>query len=43
MATAIFFVIVLGATVLVRVRSLRPPQRDVDVSAFAPGDVLSLN
>jgi hypothetical protein len=43
MATAIFFVIVLGAAALVRVRSLRPPQRDVDVSAFAPGDVLSLN
>jgi len=42
-ATAIVLGIVLGATVLIRVRSLRPPQRDVDVSAFAPGDVLSLN
>jgi len=28
---------------VIRIRSLRPPQRDVDVSAFAPGDVLSLN
>jgi len=43
MATAIVLGIVVGASVVIRIRSLRLPQRDVDVSAFAPGDVLSLN
>jgi hypothetical protein len=42
-ATGVFLGIVVGASVVLRIRSLRRSQHDVDVSAFAPGDVLSLN
>ncbi len=42
-ATGIFLGIVVGASVLLRIKSLRRRQDDVDMSAFAPGDVLSLN
>jgi len=43
LGTAVFLGIVGGASVVLRFRSLRRAQLDVDVSAFAPGDVLSLN
>ena len=43
LATAVFLGIVGGAGVVLRFRSLRRAQLDVDMSAFAPGDVLSLN
>ncbi|MDP9324870.1 MAG: hypothetical protein M3P13_14630, partial [Acidobacteriota bacterium] len=43
LGTAVFLGIVGGASVLLRIRSLRRPHLDVDMSAFAPGDVLSLN
>lgn len=41
--TAIFLVLVLTISVTLRIRSLRRPKEDIDISAFAPGDVLSLN
>ena len=40
---AIFTALVLGAAVTLRVRALRRQIPDADTSAFAPGDVLSLN
>ena len=43
LGTAVFLGIVGGATVVLRIRWLRRLQPDVDMSAFAPGDVLSLN
>jgi hypothetical protein len=43
LGTAVFLGIVGGASVLLRFRSLRRAHLDVDMSAFAPGDVLSLN
>ena len=43
LGTAVFLGIVGGASVLLRIRSLRRAHLDVDMSAFAPGDVLSLN
>ena len=43
LATTAFLAMVASAGVLLRVRSLRRLAPDQDVSAFAPGDVLSLN
>jgi hypothetical protein len=43
LGTAVFLGIVGVASVLLRIRSLRRPPPEVDMSAFAPGDVLSLN
>jgi hypothetical protein len=43
LGNAVFLGIVGGASVVLRFRSLRRAQLDVDMSAFAPGDVLSLN
>jgi hypothetical protein len=40
---AIFSTIALLAIATLRMRSLRRPIPDTDTSAFAPGDVLSLN
>lgn len=42
-ATAVFLGSGMIASVILRIKSLRRPQDEVDVSAFAPGDVLSLN
>ena len=42
-ATIAFLAMVASASVLLRARSLRRLPPDQDVSAFAPGDVLSLN
>lgn len=42
-AIAAFLALVASASVLLRVRSLQRLPPDQDVSAFAPGDVLSLN
>jgi hypothetical protein len=40
---AIFTAITLAATITLRIRSLRRRNLETDTSAFAPGDVLSLN
>jgi hypothetical protein len=43
LGTAVFLGVVGGASVVLRFRSLRRAHLDVDISAFAPGDVLNLN
>jgi hypothetical protein len=43
LATSVFLGIVVVASLMLRIRSLRRPSPETDVSAFAPGDVLSLN
>ena len=42
-ATGVFLGSVVTASVILRMTSLRRPQYEDDVSAFAPGDILSLH